>query len=134
MSGPAVVDASALAEFLLGTERGERVARRLAEASELHAPHLVVTETLSVIRGWVLGGQLEPGRGEAACRDLSDLPLQLWDARPLIPYAWSRRHNLSAYDATYVALAAALECRFVTSDQRLARSASADVEIDLIAS
>ena len=33
---------------------------------------------------------------------------------------WSLRHNLSAYDASYVALAEALDCPLLTADARLA--------------
>jgi len=33
---------------------------------------------------------------------------------------WELRPKLTAYDATYVALAEALDCRLLTADQRLA--------------
>ncbi len=126
-----VVDASALAEYLLGTATGERVAKEV-DGHALHAPHLVVTETISAIRGWVLGGHLDPGRAATACADLTDLPLHLWDARPLTPRVWTLRDRLSAYDATYVALAAALDAPLLTSDARLARGAPPGVAIRLV--
>lgn len=128
----AVLDASALAEYLLGTHRGEQVAEQLAQLEDLHAPHLIITETLSVIRGWTLGGHLEPGRGLTACHDLVEMPLHLWDARPLTPAVWGLRHNLSSYDATYVALAQALEACLVTADARLAKAAPDALDVRLI--
>ena len=33
---------------------------------------------------------------------------------------WALRHNLSAYDACYVALAEALDCPLLTADARMA--------------
>lgn len=38
----------------------------------------------------------------------------------LIDRIWDLRANLSAYDATYVALAEALACPLLTADRRLA--------------
>jgi predicted nucleic acid-binding protein len=38
----------------------------------------------------------------------------------LLPRVWELRDNLSAYDATYVALAEALGCPLLTGDARLA--------------
>ncbi|MBA2239982.1 MAG: PIN domain-containing protein [Solirubrobacterales bacterium] len=35
---------------------------------------------------------------------------------------WQLRENLSAYDATYVALAEALGCPLITADARLSRA------------
>lgn len=40
----------------------------------------------------------------------------------LLPRVWELRGNMSAYDATYVALAEALEAPLVTADGRLARA------------
>jgi predicted nucleic acid-binding protein len=39
---------------------------------------------------------------------------------PLLARMWELRDNLSAYDASYVALAEALRCRLVTADARIA--------------
>lgn len=128
----AVVDASACAEFLLGTPLGELAHRAFAEAGDLHAPHLVIPETLSVLRGWVLGHKLAKRRATIACSDLASMPWQLWDSTPLIPVIWSLRHNLSAYDASYVALAQSLECPLITRDRRLAAAVDDPVRIHLL--
>ena len=40
----------------------------------------------------------------------------------LLSRIWELRDNLSAYDATYVALAEALACELVTADARLAQA------------
>lgn len=116
-----VVDASAFAEYLLGT-LGRRVAV-LLDRADVHAPHLLVVETLSVLRGWLRSGQLTPDRAQAAVADLQDYPLTLWDSRPLAPDTLARRHNLSSYDATYAARAQVLDAPLLTTDGRLAAGA-----------
>lgn len=40
----------------------------------------------------------------------------------LLPRIWELRDNLTAYDATYVALAEALACELLPADARLARA------------
>lgn len=116
-----VLDASALAEYLVSSGLGSAVAGILARDSEVHVPHLAVVETTSVLRGWVLGGHLRAERAAAALTDLAAFPGQWWPAEPLLPRIWQLRDNLSAYDATNVALAEALDATLVTADSRLAR-------------
>jgi predicted nucleic acid-binding protein len=42
---------------------------------------------------------------------------------------WTFRDNMSAYDASYVALAESLEVPLLTADQRLARAATPYCEV-----
>lgn len=116
-----VVDASVLAEYLVGSPRGVAAASTLARDASVHVPHLAVVETASVLRGWVLGGHLSADRASAALTDLAAFPGTRWPAEPLLPRIWELR-DLSAYDATYVALAEALDATLLTADARLARA------------
>jgi predicted nucleic acid-binding protein len=45
---------------------------------------------------------------------------------------WALRHNLSAYDAVYVALAEALDAMLLTCDRRLARAPGAGRRVELV--
>ena len=67
-----VLDASAAAELLLGTDRGLDVEAALG-ADDIYAPQLLAVEVLSVLRGMVRGGHLAVRRAEAALDDLEDL-------------------------------------------------------------
>ena len=65
--------------------------------------------------------------------DLATIRAIRYDHAPLQSRVWSLRHNLTAYDAAYVALAELLEATLLTTDARLARSSGHEAEIELIA-
>jgi predicted nucleic acid-binding protein len=118
-----VIDASALAEYVVASGPGGAVADLLGRSgASVHVPHLAVIETVSVLRAWVRRGELTAERAAAALEDLADLPAQRWPAEPLLGRVWELRENLSAYDATYVALAETIGADLVTLDRRLARA------------
>jgi predicted nucleic acid-binding protein len=115
-----VLDASATLDFLLHDEANfDWVDRRLRADGALAAPHLLDTEVAHAMRKHVQGHRLDQGRAAEAIADLAELPLERYAAQPLLARIWELRHNLSAYDATYVALAEALEAPLLTSDRRL---------------
>jgi len=128
-----VLDASALVELLLGTERGRAVATRLADPSlGLHAPHLVDVEVAQALRRYVREGDLEPSSAAAALDDLRSLDLERHAHEPLLERVWTLRDNLTAYDAVYVALAEALETKLLTCDARLARAPGMSRRVELV--
>lgn len=74
------------------------------------------------MRRWVARDWLALARAEIALKDLADLPLVYHDHKPLRARVWALRERMSAYDATYVALAEALDATLLTTDTRLARA------------
>lgn len=127
------MDASALAEYLLRTDRGE-VTRAVVESpdSDLHAPSLCDIEFTAVLRRALLAGRLGIERARAALRDYLDLPLVRHGHRSLLPRILDLRENFSAYDAAYVALAEALDAHLVTSDVPLARAVRQHTSVRLL--
>ena len=118
-----VLDASALAEYVVASDPGRAVADLLGRSgASVHVPHLAMIETVSVLRAWVRRGELTAERAAAALEDLADLPAQRWPGEPLLGRVWELRDNLSPYDATYVALAEMIGADLVTLDRRLARA------------
>lgn len=118
-----VVDASAILELLLNTQQATRVAERLfADGETLHAPHLLDLEVAQVLRRYAIAGALTEQRGARALEDLGDLPLERYPHHLFVPRIWELRHNLTAYDAAYVALAEALASPLVTRDSALAKA------------
>lgn len=125
-----VVDASAVIEVLAG-EPNETLAARLAGEAVMHAPHLLDTEVLHVLRRLEHRGTLT-GDQVVTARDLFGLlEIDRYPHIPLSPRVWELRSVLSVYDATYVALAEALDATLVTTDQRIAgaNGLRADVEV-----
>ncbi|PZF84354.1 type II toxin-antitoxin system VapC family toxin [Jiangella anatolica] len=127
-----VVDCAAVVDALTVKAGAQPLRDRLA-IEELHAPHLLDYEVVSALRGLVLGGHLGAARASDALTDFEDLPIQRWEASD----ALRRRtlqlgHNLSAYDAAYVALAEALDCPLVTRDARLGRSAGHSARVEVV--
>jgi predicted nucleic acid-binding protein len=115
-----VVDASVVIDFLLG--RAEAIAAvrgDIGEHEPLHAPELVEPETLNALRRLASRGAISERRAEEAVLDLVDLRLVRYPHAPLRARVWELRNELTAYDATYLALAEALECDLLTGDAAL---------------
>jgi predicted nucleic acid-binding protein len=127
-----VVDAAALVDALTGAPGADAVQARIRE-EELHAPALLDFEFVSALRGLTAGGVISESRAEDGLTDYADLPIQLWEGSDgLRRRAFQLRHNISAYDAFYVALAEALDCPLLTRDARLSRSSGHDARIELL--
>ena len=129
-----VPDASSVIEVLLQTERGQRLETRLLHPAEtLHVPHLIDIEVAHVLRRVCLQGLLDPQRGAEAIEDLAALPLIRYSHDLFLPRIWTLRHTLTAYDATYVALAEVLSAPLLTCDTRLAASHGHEAIIEVVA-
>jgi predicted nucleic acid-binding protein len=128
-----VVDASVLAPALGDDgDDGDQARARLAGESLL-APELIDVETLSVIRHHRLSGQLDDRRAELALTDLAELALRRAPHKILLWRCWELRHNLTMYDAAYVALAELVDAVLVTADARLAQAPGVVCRIQLLA-
>lgn len=116
-----VADASALVEYLLGSDRGQAAATVLEDRTvDLHTASLCDIEVVSALRGLIRGREIDAGRALAAIEDYSDLPLSRHGHVPLMTRVLELRDNFSAYDAAYVALAETLSAELLTCDAGLA--------------
>jgi predicted nucleic acid-binding protein len=128
-----VVDASAVLEALLRTPAAAAVEGRLFDSRQtLHAPHLIDVEVAQVVRRYAAAGELDAERGREALADLADLPLLRYPHDLLLPRIWELRHNLTAFDAAYVALAEALGAPLLTRDRRLAAAPGHHAQVELV--
>jgi predicted nucleic acid-binding protein len=127
-----VADASALVDVLLRTRQADAVEARLLNSGlTLHVPHLIDAEVAQALRRHAAAGVVTAERGSGLLADFVDLPMQRHQHDWLLPRVWELRHNLTAYDAVYIALAEALGAPLVTRDARLAGAPghSAKVEV-----
>ncbi len=128
-----VPDASAVLEVLLGTAAAPEIQERLFAGREsLHAPHLLDLEVTQVLRRYVLGGELTPQRGKQALADLADFPILRYPHDLFLSRIWALRHNATAYDAAYLALAESLAAPLITCDARLAVMSGHRATIELV--
>lgn len=128
-----VVDASALLESLLRTPAAGSVDERLFDSGEsLHAPHLIDVEVAQVVRRYAASGEIDGRAGRAVLADLADFPVHRYPHDWLLPRVWELRHNLSAYDAVYVALAEALDAPLLTRDRRLVSAKGHRATMELV--
>lgn len=119
MSAHIVCDASALVALLLDSgTHGQWVTVTIA-GSDLAAPNLLEFETANAIRRHELAGIISDEQAAQAHADLLDLTIEAWPYGLLASRAWELRHNLSSYDASYVALAELIDATLVTLDERI---------------
>ncbi len=113
-----VIDAGVVVELVAGD-----LDPNLLGAEDLAAPHLIDSEVTNVLRRLVLQGNLTGQQGEFAMDGFLGLSLSRYPADWLRPRMWALRHNVSAYDATYLALAELTGATaLLTTDARLANT------------
>lgn len=118
-----VIDASALLELLLAGSKSAAIGRAVGDA-RLLAPDLVNPEVMQCLRRLERAGKLTTSRAGKALSRLREGAVITMPTGPLARWAWSLRHNLSAYDACYVALARMVGCPLLTTDRHLAQAPS----------
>jgi predicted nucleic acid-binding protein len=118
-----VVDASVMAYVLAG-EGAQKAAARAALAADEHwaAPEHWKVEVVSSVRGMLLGGKVTESRARQAIDTLGQLSVVPVSINDLLERIWELRHNVSAYDAAYVAAAELRDATLLTMDARLARA------------
>jgi len=116
-----VADASVLMEVLLRTAIGAEVEEQLfAPGQTIHIPHLTDLEVLQVLRRYLRKRVLSAVRARQAVDDYADMPLNRYPHGVLLPRIWDLRDNFTAYDASYIALAEALDSPLMTCDRAFA--------------
>jgi predicted nucleic acid-binding protein len=126
-----VVDTSAILDAIAAYESAPGLIARLAADGDLHAPHVIDVEILHALRGMLMREEITPERAADARTDFAETVLLRYPHEPLSDRIWELRHNLSAYDAAFVALAETLEMPLVTCDARLASSSGHNAQIEL---
>jgi predicted nucleic acid-binding protein len=123
-----VVDASAAVAALLNNGP----ARRVLASDQLHAPHLVDSEVANALRRLVSAALLKPDEAWQALDTWRRLGLARYAVIGMIERVWLLRNNLSAHDASYVALAEQLGCGLLTCDGRLGQAAGLRCPITVV--
>jgi predicted nucleic acid-binding protein len=116
-----VLDASVVVELLIAGPLADSIATSLAGRAEPWlAPHFLDIEVMSALRGLVAGRRIDLHRCEQVLKELARLPAQRCSHTPLLSRIWELRHNFTAYDAAYIALAEETGSALFTCDSKLA--------------
>ena len=100
---------------------------------ELAAPHLIDSEVTNVLRRLVARNALTDKQGTVALTGFTRLTITRFPADWLHPRMWALRHNLSAYDATYVALTEMIGATsLLTTDARLASAPGINCRVEVL--
>jgi predicted nucleic acid-binding protein len=123
-----VLDAGVIVELVAKDLDPERLGDE-----ELAAPHLIDSEVTNVLRRLVVHKILTDSQATSALEGFGRLTLTRFGADWLRPRMWAHRHNLRAYDATYVALAEMTGATaLLTTDSRLVGAPGVDCPIELL--
>jgi predicted nucleic acid-binding protein len=127
-----VVDASIVVTALADDgPDGDRVRARL-RGERLVAPHLIDIEVVSAWRRLAVAGDVDERRVALAMEDLRSVRLDRVPHVPLVGRCWELRQNLTVYDATYVALAEAMDVTLLTADATLAAAPGLRCAVELL--
>lgn len=114
-----VADASVVVAALVDSGSVGRWADGVLATAPMAAPHLLPVEVANVLRRAGAAGEISDDVATLAHVDLLDLSIDLVGYEPFAERVWELRHNVSTYDAWYVALAEALDAPLATLDERL---------------
>jgi predicted nucleic acid-binding protein len=119
---PKVVDVSAIIDYLSGFDDGFLGSTLRNRKLQLHIPVVCDLEVTAGLRKLLLKDLMTEKRARDSLDDYLGLPLWRHDHYRFLRTTWYLRHNFSAYDAAYVALALVLGATILTTDGRLRRA------------
>lgn len=122
MSSTVVVDASVILHLLIGPDSAAEALSTRFASTAMHAPDYLAVDVSNTLRRRRNRGDLGAGEATLALQGLWSLPIQFWQFETVSARAWQLGHNLTSYDAAYVALAEQLDAPLITADRRLARA------------
>jgi predicted nucleic acid-binding protein len=125
-----VLDASVVVELLTNGPLAQSIRRDLAERREAYiVPHLLDVEVASALRHISARQRVDTHRSAQFLAALAALPAERYGHTPLLNRIWELRHNFTAYDAAYIALAEATGSVLYTADAKLSKGHRATVAL-----
>jgi len=125
-----VLDASVVVELLTNGILADSIRSELARRDEsVIVPHLIDVEVISALRRLVAGQRIDSHRSQQFLAELVALPAERYSHTPLVGRIWELRHNFTAYDAAYIALAEATDSVLYTCDEKLRKGHRARVAL-----
>jgi predicted nucleic acid-binding protein len=123
-----VVDSSVLVAALVDSGPHGTWAEAVLARGSLHAPVLAHAEATNIFRRLERAKLITTPEANAAQDDLMQLHIELFSFEPFADRIWELRHNITSYDAWYIALAEALKLPLATLDEPLSKSSGVSCE------
>jgi predicted nucleic acid-binding protein len=124
------LDASVVVELVTNGRLAASLRRDLAVRSESFlVPHLLDIEVASALRRLMEGRRIDWYQSEQLLTGLSTLPAECYAHTPLLGRIWELRHDFTAYDGAYIALAEATHSTLYTTDEKLSKGHRAQVKL-----
>jgi predicted nucleic acid-binding protein len=117
-----VVDSSVLVAALIDTGPHGVWAEQVIAAGSVYGPELAYVEATNIFRRLERAKLITTPEANAAQEDLMQLDIELCPFEPFASRIWELRHNVTSYDAWYVAIAEALKLPLATLDGPLSRA------------
>ena len=117
-----VVDSSVVIAALVDSGPDGEWAEEVLASGLLQAPELVRVEATNIFRCLERAKLITTPEANAAQDDLMQLDIELFPFEPFASRIWELRHNVTSYDAWYVAIAEALNLPLATLDEPLSKS------------
>ena len=117
-----VIDSSVVIAALVDSGPHGDWAEEVLASGLLQAPELVRAEATNIFRRLVRAKLITTPEANAAQDDLMQLDIELYPFEPFANRIWELRHNVTSYDAWYVAIAEALKLPLATLDEPLSKS------------
>jgi predicted nucleic acid-binding protein len=117
-----VVDSSVVVAALVDSGQHGNWAEEILASGSLQAPELILVETTNILRRLERAKLITTPEANAAQDDLMQLDIELFPFEPFAERIWELRHNVTSYDAWYVAIAEALLLPLATLDEPLSKS------------
>lgn len=125
-----VIDASAMIDLLIGSERSDQLASILDD--DLFAPDLLVAEVFAFLRRMAARSRITATAADDLAQVFQSAPVEYVQVWPRAGRVWELRDTISTYDACYVAVAEEVGAPLVTTDLRLARGAAGIVPVIVV--
>ena len=127
-----VLDASVGAALVLNSQ--PLASRAFAHVRDkiLVVPLIFEIEVMSAIRRVERAGRIDRARAELAFDAVKGMDVVRWPHTDTRDRVFALRHNLTICDASYVALAEALDVPLLTADAKLAGAPHPHAQIELI--
>ena len=127
-----VTDAGIWIRAIVDEGPGGPVRARLSAESSVASPALIDLEFTNVLRGLVAKKSIGPLLAKTALGEFMQAPIQRYGHLALLERIWRLAANLTAYDASYVALAEVLGADLLTVDRRLATAPGIRCRVEVL--